>query len=122
MANDRDGHGRSGGYYGADVEQSRGYGHHLASDLDSPQSRSFRGRGPKNYKRSDERIYEDVCERLQDDPSVDAGAIEVAVHGGAVILSGRVEDILQKRRTEDVVEDVSGVKNVQNNVRVGRSS
>jgi hypothetical protein len=31
-------------------------------------SRGFAGRGPKGYQRSDERIREDICERLADDP------------------------------------------------------
>jgi hypothetical protein len=32
---------------------------------------SFRGRGPKDYRRP-ERIREDVCELLTDDPRIDA--------------------------------------------------
>jgi osmotically-inducible protein OsmY len=34
--------------------------------------RSNRGRGPKNYQRSEERIREDVCDRLSDDYLIDA--------------------------------------------------
>src|SRR5687768_5171077 len=37
----------------------------------------YAGRGPKGYQRSDERIKEEVCDRLTADPDVDALEIEV---------------------------------------------
>ncbi len=77
-----------------------------------------RGLGPKGYTRSDERIREDVCDRLSDDWRIDASDIEVQVNDGEVTLSGTVSDRLLKRRAEDVAEDISGVQNVQNNLRV----
>ncbi len=79
---------------------------------------SFRGRGPKGYTRSDERIREDVNDRLTDEDSIDASEIEVTVESGEVTLSGSVPDREMKRRVEDLVESLSGVKNVQNNLRV----
>jgi len=82
----------------------------------------FAGLGPKGYRRSDERIHEDVCEMLTHDPHVDASEIEIAVSDGTVTLSGNVEDRNQKRRAEEAIENVSGVRDVHNNVRVsGRS-
>jgi osmotically-inducible protein OsmY len=78
----------------------------------------FRGHGPKNYARSEERIREDVCDRLTVDASVDASDIEVKVAGNEVTLSGTVPNRMQRRRAEDCAEDVSGVKHVQNNLRV----
>lgn len=77
------------------------------------------GKGPSGYTRSDERIREDVCDRLTDDPYVDATNIEVAVQGGEVTLSGVVERRDEKRRAEDVVERVSGVREVSNRLRIG---
>ena len=77
-----------------------------------------RGRGPKGYKRSDDRIREDVCDRLTDDPRVDASEIEVSVAGCEVTLSGTVDSREAKRRAEDCAERVSGVTHVQNNLRV----
>jgi hypothetical protein len=76
------------------------------------------GRGPKGYTRSDDRIREDVCDRLTDDPSVDASDIEVKVSNCEVTLSGTVDRREAKRRAEDCAEQVSGVRNVQNNLRV----
>jgi len=81
---------------------------------------SYRGVGPKNYRRSDDRIREDVCERLTDDHYVDATGIEVNVQNGIVTLSGSVDDRMTKRRAEDVAESVRGVTDIQNQIRVTR--
>lgn len=77
-----------------------------------------RGRGPRNYSRSDERILEDVNDRLTDDRHLDASDIEVSVVAGEVTLNGTVTERLAKRHAEDLAESVSGVKHVQNNLRV----
>jgi len=80
--------------------------------------RGYRGHGPSNYTRSDERIRDDVNDRLTDDYRVDARNINVTVDNGEVTLNGTVTSRDQKRRAEDCIEDVSGVKHVQNNLRV----
>lgn len=77
-----------------------------------------KGKGPKGYNRSGDRIREDVCDRLSDNPTLDASDIEVKVEGTDVILSGTVESRADKRRAEDLAESVSGVSNVQNQLRV----
>jgi osmotically-inducible protein OsmY len=78
----------------------------------------FSGRGPKGWQRSDERIREDVSERLADHPDVDASEIEVTVKGGEVTLTGTVDERHAKRIAEDVAESVSGVREVHNQIRV----
>jgi BON domain len=83
-----------------------------------PHPGSYRGRGPKNYQRSDERIREDVCERLTHDEFIDASNIEVDVKGGEIILSGTVDTRGFRHRAEDIAEMVPGVTHVQNNLRV----
>lgn len=75
---------------------------------------SFRGRGPKGYVRPDDRIREDVCDRLTDDPAIDASNIEVQVGGGEVTLSGTVDSRDEKRRAEDAIDSVSGLRDVRN--------
>lgn len=82
---------------------------------------NFAGRGPKGYRRSDERLREDVCDRLADDPWVDASDITVEVKDAEITLSGTVTEREQKRRAEDCVERASGVRNVINNLRVSQS-
>lgn len=79
------------------------------------------GRGPQNYKRSDERVLEDACDRLTADWGVDASNIQVTVQNGELTLDGTVSSRPQKRRAEDCVDDLPGVKHVQNNLRVQES-
>src|SRR4051812_40409850 len=72
------------------------------------------GRGPKGYRRADERIEEDVNEALTDSPDLDASEIEVKVSNGEVTLSGTVTERSAKRMAEDIAERCSGVKDVRN--------
>jgi osmotically-inducible protein OsmY len=76
------------------------------------------GKGPKGYKRSDERIREEASDALTDDHYVDASEIEVRVEAGIVTLSGVVEDRRMKRAAEDCVERVRGVVDVKNELKV----
>lgn len=76
------------------------------------------GRGPQGYKRSDERIMEDVNERLTQHGQLDAFQINVQVKDGEVTLSGTVNNRQAKRLAEDIAESCSGVKEVQNQLRV----
>src|SRR5262245_50097539 len=75
------------------------------------------GRGPRKYKRPDERIREDVIERLTLHPMIDATDIEVAVENGEVTLIGMVENRAMKRWAEDEAECVWGVVDVHNRLR-----
>lgn len=81
-----------------------------------------RGKGPKNYQRSDDRIKEDVNDKLSDDWGIDASDIDVEVNNGEVTLSGTVNSRNAKRRAEDIVEMISGVRNVENRIRVSDSA
>lgn len=83
--------------------------------------RPYRGRGPKGYRRSDERIKEDVNDRLSEG-YIDATEIEVNVVGGEVTLTGTVNSRMDKRRAEDIAEYVSGVTHVENRLRVKDNS
>lgn len=78
------------------------------------------GRGPRGYKRSDERILEDVNDRLMQHSEIDASDIEAAVNDGEVTLSGTVDSRWIKRLAEDIVEDVTGVTQVINLLRVNQ--
>jgi hypothetical protein len=82
----------------------------------------YAGRGPKNYQRSDDRIREEICDCMTDDPRLDASEIVVQVASGEVTISGTVTSRDQKRRAEDVAERVSGVKDVTNQLRVSREA
>jgi osmotically-inducible protein OsmY len=85
---------------------------------DQRERREHRGRGPKGYRRSDERIKEDVSDRLGDDHYLDASDVEVVVADTEVTLTGTVNSRNDKRRAEDIADAVSGVSNVENRLRV----
>ena len=78
----------------------------------------YTGVGPKGYERSDDRILDDVCQRLTQHGMLDASDIQVEVHNGEVTLNGRVEDRRAKRMAEDTAESVTGVWDVHNNLTI----
>ncbi|MFW5633563.1 MAG: SWFGD domain-containing protein [Erythrobacter sp.] len=80
-----------------------------------------RGRGPANYSRSNERLLEDACERLTHDPRIDARQISVTAKDNEITLDGHVWSRSEKREAEDCVGEISGVKHVQNNLRIAES-
>jgi hypothetical protein len=82
------------------------------------QAGRFAGRGPKGYRRSDERILEEVNEALTAAPHVDASSISVDVKEGEVTLEGIVESRTMKRDAEDLAAEVSGVQQVHNRLRI----
>jgi hypothetical protein len=82
-------------------------------------------RGLKGYKRSDDRIREDVCDRineLSEQHRMDVGEVEVAVAHGEVTLTGNIDNRQFKHRIENEAAGISGVNNVHNEIRVRRSS
>jgi osmotically-inducible protein OsmY len=83
------------------------------------EQRRMHRRGPKNYTRSDERIREDVCERLMRS-DVDASDVTVNVSGGKVMLEGTVPERRMKHSIEDIAEQCFGVTDIDNNLRVSR--
>lgn len=84
-----------------------------ASASDGP----YAGRGPRNYQRPDERICEDVCDTLTRHGGIDASNVVVRVDAGMVTLDGSVETRAQKGMAEDAAWAISGVRDVQNNLR-----
>lgn len=108
--------GAGGGYSGSYGGGPGSYTGGLGQGTSGQQGRHA-GRGPKNWRRSDDRIREDINERLTDHPHIDASEIEIQVKDGEVTLTGHVEDRRTKRMVEDVAEGVSGVKEVHNNLR-----
>ena len=78
------------------------------------------GYGGEGWERSDERIREDVCDRLAQHGYVDASDIDVRVSDCEVTLEGSVRERQEKRIAEDVAERVAGVRDVHNLLRVNR--
>lgn len=111
------GNGRSGESHLGSGDLS-GHGGSMGAGAGSPGGGPHKGKGPKGYVRSDDRIREDVADCLTEDASLDASQIEVEVSGGEVTLTGTVVDRSGKRKAEELADEVSGVKHVQNNLRV----
>ena len=87
-------------------------------DMDRNETGLYRGKGPKGYQRSKERIHEDICDRLTYDDRLDASEIDVSIEDNEVILSGTVTTREEKRRAEDIAESIPGVRNVQNKIKI----
>jgi osmotically-inducible protein OsmY len=102
------------------VNDSRGgWSRPASSSQESSNLRQggFYGKGPKGYTRSDERIREDVCDRLSADDELDASDITVTVSAGEVTLEGTVPDRRSKHRAEDLSDSIAGVTDVHNRLR-----
>ena len=115
-------YGEAGGYGTPDRDSGR----RTAGDFE-PTSWSYTeiwmipgphtGRGPNGYQRADDRIKDDICERLTRHGQIDARDIDITVANGDVTLRGLVESRAAKRQAEDVAESVSGVREVRNELR-----
>lgn len=83
------------------------------------RERGYLPRPPRSYRRPDDRVLDDVQQRIAMS-GVDADEVEVEVNEGVVTLSGRVPRRFDKRVIEDLAEQVFGVREVQNHLRLAR--
>lgn len=86
------------------------------------QSSQHRGKGPKSFKRSDDRLMEEICQQLEDNDELDATNIDVRVTNGEVTLSGTVESRRDKRLADEIAEGVRGVKDIKNEITLESQS
>ena len=108
---DRDGQARTGAH-------ERWIGPTFGDHERLPQARHPRGLPPKGYQRSDERIYEEVNERLGASSQLDPRDVEVKVERAEVTLMGRVRTRREKKIAEWIASGVEGVDDVHNVIRV----
>lgn len=106
-------------------ERGRGEHHGFGQQLRDAGQRVVRSvkrafRGTKGYKRSDERIREDVNDRLSLQDHLDPTEIEVTVSNSEVTLTGSVLSRQEKFIAEEIADDVGGVTEVHNQLRVRR--
>ena len=78
----------------------------------------YTGYGPNNYQRSDERILDDIVDRLTQHGQIDATNLTISVDQGEVTLSGDVQSRWAKRMAEDVADSVPGVRDVNNQIHI----
>ncbi len=79
----------------------------------------YYGVGPEGYHRPDNRIWEDVNERLTEHGQLDPTDINVLVDDGVVTLQGTVQNRQEKRLAEQVADHVLGVQDVINQLKIG---
>ncbi|APD11285.1 hypothetical protein UC34_25315 [Pandoraea vervacti] len=114
------GAGQTYGYAGGRREQGQGRGPGRQSTNPGGygnQTTDMRHRqGPKGYSRTDERIREDVCERLCMAHELEVKDVSVQVRDGRVELQGSVPQRWMKHAIEDVADQCFGVQDVENRI------
>jgi hypothetical protein len=105
------GFGGSAGYFGGGLGGVSGGG-----GGGEPSTEPWR---PAPDTHHDDRIYDDIRERLTRSLDIDASEIEVSVEAGVVTLEGRVEERATKHSAGEIAERVPGVHRVRNNLHVG---
>src|SRR5690606_19133181 len=96
------------GRYERDAGYSAMRGTGAGTDWARQYEPSLRGRGPRNWTRSPERLREQLCGALADHPRVDASDIDVEVDAeGTVTLRGSVASRRVKYMVEDLCEGMS---------------
>ncbi len=78
-------------------------------------------RGPKGFKRTDERLKDDIAVRLMYRHDIDSSDVILEVKDGKVTLEGTVPERWMRYAIDDIAESVLGVQDVENNVRVRRT-
>lgn len=68
----------------------------------------------------DERIWEEVHDRLMGHPDLDAPEVEIQVEEALVTLAGRVDSREAKWLAEEITRAVPGVQDVRNRLKVAR--
>lgn len=101
-------HDRRGLVHGTDM----GFGEH--------ERGPHYGKGPKGYRRSDERIREEACERIARQGFIDASDVEVHVENAVIRLTGTVATRPEKRGLEHLLDRVHGVEEIVNELRLRR--
>ncbi|HZT01093.1 MAG TPA: BON domain-containing protein [Steroidobacteraceae bacterium] len=125
----RGGPGFTGGYYGFGAgslqpDWRSGRRHPLGEDEEGRSDWRTQQRryppGPKGYQRSDERLREDISERLMQAGYIDSSDVSVEVSGAKVVLDGTVPERRMKHAIEDLVDACPGVQDIDNRIRVKR--
>lgn len=124
----RGGPGFAGGHYGfgqgsLEPDWRAGRRHPVGEEVAATGRRSPERRyppGPKGYQRSDERLREDISDRLMEANDIDSSEVTVAVSGAKVVLEGTVPERRMKHAIEDLADACPGVLDIENRIRVKR--
>ena len=75
-----------------------------------------------NRERPDSTVNAAVLAKLDQEPALTAVTVQSRTEQGHVYLTGRVATPEQRRRAEDLADDVKGVKEVTNDIQVDVSA
>jgi osmotically-inducible protein OsmY len=90
------------------------------SERRKPGSSHMGSQRAQFHRRSDDKIHEEIWELLTNNADLDASEIELHVEGGEATLTGTVDSRDAKWLTEDLVNSVTGVREVNNRLKVAR--
>jgi osmotically-inducible protein OsmY len=88
-----------------------------SSTVQERKLRNHSGKGPKNYKRSDAAIEDELFSDLTHSRELDASDIDISVEDGVVTLKGFVDTKYERRLAEQLAERIPGVKSVSNQLK-----
>ncbi len=114
-----------GNTYGSGSNYGLGYQEQGAYSTQGRDTQTMRGaerfgKGPKGYKRADERIKDDVCDRICHMRGMDASDVEIQVSGGEVTLTGTIQTRQMKWQLEHLIDSINGVTEIHNQLRMKR--
>ena len=72
----------------------------------------------KSYGSTDGAIRLHILDRLQHDPAIDAGKIDVEVKNGVVTLKGKIDTEMEKQLSEKIALASEGVQRVENHLHI----
>jgi BON domain-containing protein len=75
-----------------------------------------------NRDRPDATVNAAVMAKLDREPSLAGGTVASRTEAGHVYLSGTVPTAEQRRRAQDLADDVTGVKEITNDIQVSTSA
>jgi osmotically-inducible protein OsmY len=81
--------------------------------------RARRPRGPRGWRRPDDRILDELCERIARS-GVDARDVEVRAQDGEVFLQGTVENVAELATLLDLPDLVVGVRAIHADLHLER--
>jgi len=67
---------------------------------------------------SDDKIFDQVRQRLANDPDVKGAGFNVTVKSGLVTMQGTVKDSRAKEKAEKIAKKVKGVTGVNNQLKI----
>ena len=78
----------------------------------------YTGRGPRGWTLRDDRLIEEVSDRLMEDRLIDARGVEVSANAGVVTLAGEVPGASDVAHAEMLARQTAGVTQVVNRLVV----